>query len=197
MGLWISSRTTTLTRLPRESFHFKNPSSATRVQRFVLPLVFGCGLSVVCKLLNQYIKFGIAVSRFHAPWRIGFDSCKLPTLYVMPLLDYLTRDDTRLRVGCLFIKIEKGYYRDFPRQPSLPAREGVDIRPTRMNRSCSRDLNASAGKLKSPLVTTPQFSFEAERPQSPGRMTLQSESGPSPTRCIALCTPVMGVSLWG
>ena len=28
--------TTTLTRLPRESFHFKTPSSATRVQRFVM-----------------------------------------------------------------------------------------------------------------------------------------------------------------
>lgn len=33
--------TTTLTRLPRMSFHFKNPSSATRVQRFVRPDGYG------------------------------------------------------------------------------------------------------------------------------------------------------------
>ena len=31
----VSVLTTTLTRLPRESLYFKNPSSATRVQRFV------------------------------------------------------------------------------------------------------------------------------------------------------------------
>jgi|GEM_PF-3061532 hypothetical protein len=32
--------TTTLTRLPRVNFHFKNPSSAIRVQRFVRRLLF-------------------------------------------------------------------------------------------------------------------------------------------------------------
>jgi hypothetical protein len=35
-----SRRTTTLIRLPRECFHFKNPCSATRVQRFVRRLRF-------------------------------------------------------------------------------------------------------------------------------------------------------------
>ena len=130
---------------------FQNPSSATRVQRFVLPLVFGCGLSVVCKLLNQYIKFGVAVSRFHAPWRIGFDSCKLATLYVMPLLDYLTRDDTKLRVGCLLIKIKKRYYRDFLlEQPFFtPCVDQSTFDPTRICIArVPRDLNAYSRQVE-------------------------------------------------
>ncbi len=157
------------------------------MQRFVLPLIFGCGLSVVCKLRSQYIKFGVAASRFHAPWCRGIDRCKLATLCVMPLLDYLTRDYTRLWVGCLFIKIEKGYYWDFfLEQPFFtPCVDQSTFDPTRICIALvSRDLYANSRQVEvsigydtATLVcgrTTPftgprrtTFHFKTARPAAP------------------------------
>lgn len=63
--------TTTLTRLPRESFHFKNPSSATRVQRFVMPCSFGRQLvpRVDAKpfVVTQHLKSSCRNALFHVP----------------------------------------------------------------------------------------------------------------------------------